>query len=197
MNVPIDSDGNRAANWTALYGDTFKIKVFKRYGANFGLPNRLGTTPLFDAVRGSSPEAIECIIQVASRDELYRFNNYDCSPMHWACMHCSMPGAQGLHGLEPGLINAPNRSGGLALDLLDWRKLYHAQAVERTFGRAPKVDELRPYEEFGDWMRANGARHSRAWAALSDREKLKRSRAPFNAEPWWSYVRRPPGWNAA
>ncbi len=197
LNDPIDADGNRVAHWPAMYGDARRLELLRAFGADLRVGNRLGTTPLFDAVRGGSPEAMEVIVRHAGRDVLHHLNGYDCSPVHWACMHCSMPGARGLHELEPGLINAPNRNGGLALDLLDWRKLYHAEAVERTFGRAPRADELRPYEELGDWMRANGARHSRAWAALPDREKLKESRAPLNAEPWWGYVRRPLGWNAA
>src|SRR3954449_4426194 len=51
LNDPLDADANRAAHWAALYGQTANVVALKAHGAALGLPNRLGTTPLFDAVR--------------------------------------------------------------------------------------------------------------------------------------------------
>ena len=97
--------------------------------------NRLGTTPLFDAVRGGCPASVEAVVRQEGRNVLDHTNLYDCTAMHWACKHVSLPGAQALHGLDPGLLNRPNRRGCLPLDVLEWRELYHADLARRTLGR--------------------------------------------------------------
>jgi hypothetical protein len=196
LNHPIDADENRVSHWPALYGDTAKLEALREFGADLRVQNRLGTTPLFDAVRGGFPATIKTIARATGPEALSHFNKYDCSPMHWACQQCSLPGAQTLHELDPSLGMQPNSRGALPLDLLEWRKLYQVGEITRSFGRPPHAGELEPYEAIAKWLESNGARHSRAWAALHNEEKLRECNAPFNAELWWTYFRRPTTWCA-
>src|SRR3954453_15005983 len=196
LDDPLDADANRAAHWAALYGQTAKLDALKAHGADLRLPNRLGTTPLFDAVRGACPPAVEAIVRPEGAGVLDHLNGYDCTAMHWACKHASLPGAAALHRLDPGLLNRPNRRGGLPLDVLEWRELYQAELARRSLGRAATGEELAPYRELRAWMVANGARRSDAWAALPGDRRLRRGGAPFDAELWWTFIPPPPGWDA-
>ena len=197
LDEPIDADGNRMVHWSAMYGHADDLALFKRYGANLRAVNRLGTTPLFDAVRGGCPASVEAVVRQEGRSVLDHTNVYDCTAMHWACKHVSLPGAEALHGLDPGLLNRPNRRGCLPLDVLEWRELYHADLARRTLGRPPDLDELQPFRELRAWMLANGAERSRRWAEAPTALRLRRPFAPLNADRWWSYVRPPSGWAEA
>ena len=197
LDDPLDADGNRAAHWAALCGQAAKLDALKAHGADLRLPNRLGTTPLFDAVRGACPAAVEAIVRHEGAGVLGHLNGYDCTAMHWACKHASLPGAAALHRLDPGLLNRPNRRGGLPLDVLEWRELYQAELARRSLGRAATGEELAPYRELRAWMVANGARRSDAWAALPGDRRLRRGGAPFDAELWWTFIPPPPGWDAS
>jgi ankyrin repeat protein len=194
LNDAVDADANRAVHWTAFYGQAAKLDAFKSYGADLRLPNRLGTTPLFDAVRGACAAAIETVLRHEGAEVLDHLNEYDCTAMHWACKHASLPGAIALHSLNSGLLNRPNRRGGLPLDVLEWRELYQADLAWRSLGRAATDEELAPYRELHTWMTANGARRSRGWAALPNGQRLRRGSEPFNAELWCTYVRPPSSW---
>lgn len=197
LDEPIDADANRMVHWAAMYGHADDLALFKRHGADLRATNRLGTTPLFDAVRGGHRETVEAIVRCEGRDVLDHTNGYDCTAMHWACKHVSLPGADALHRLEPGLLNRPNRRGCLPLDVLEWRELYHADLARRSLGRPPKPDELGPFRELRAWMLANGARRSPHWAEVPLGLRLRRLFAPLNADRWWSYVRPPSGWAEA
>ncbi len=195
LNRPIDDDGNRVAHWPALYGDVAKLEAFERFGADLWLANRLGTTPLFDAVRGDSPEAIKAILHAAvDQSGLRHFNDYDCSPMHWACLHFSPLAVPGLHATDCRLINLPNSRGRLPLDVLEWRQLYHVDTVKRRLGRDHAEHGTTPYGRIRGWMVDHGAKHSPGWASLPEEIKLKKNHAPFNAELWWNYVECPDDW---
>jgi hypothetical protein len=197
LDDALDTDGNRAAHWAALYGYAAKLDAFKAHGADLRLPNRLGTTPLFDAVRGACAAAIDVVLRHEGRGVLDHLNLYDCTAMHWACKHASLAGAMALHRVDPSLLDRPNRRGGLPLDVLEWRELYQAELARRALGRAATDEELAPYRELRSWMIAKGARRSRGWAALPSSRRLQRGGEPFNAELWWSYVPRPTGWAAS
>ncbi len=194
LDDPLDADANRAAHWAALYGQTAKLDALKSHGADLRLPNRLGTTPLFDAVRGACPAAIKAIVRHEGRGVLDHLNKYDCTPMHWTCKHASLPGATALYSLDPGLLNRPNRRGGLPLDVLEWRELYQAELARRSLGRVATEEELAPYRELRAWMIGNGARPSPGWATLPSDRRLRKGNEPFNAALWWAYVRPPAGW---
>ena len=197
LDAPIDADGNRMVHWAAMYGHADDLALFKRHGADLRAGNRLGTTPLFDAVRGGCPVTVEAVVRQEGRDVLDHLNEYDCTAMHWACKHLSLPGAEALHRLDPGLLNRPNRRGCLPLDVLEWRELYHADLARRALGRPPTAEELRPFDELRAWMEANGARPSLRWAEVPAGLRLRRVFAPLNADRWWSYVRPPFAWAEA
>src|SRR3954465_12923304 len=147
LNDPLDADANRAAHWAALYGQTAKLDALKSHGADLRLPNRLGTTPLFDAVRGACPAAIEAIVHHEGLGVLDHLNKYDCTPMHWACKHASLPGAIALYRPDPGLLTRRNRRGGLPLDVLEGRELHQAELARRSLGRSATEEELACYRE--------------------------------------------------
>lgn len=193
LDDPVDDDGNRVLHWACLSGDSRKVEVLLGFGANPRAANRLGTTPLFDAVRHGRREAV---VAIAAADPagLCHFNRYDCSPMHWACKHVSLPGMQALHGTDPLLINLPNRRGCHPLDVLEWRLLYHREVARRVHHRDATVDELRPFMAIRRWMRAHGARPSLGWARLQPCERLLPANAPLNAELWWRHVQPPEVW---
>jgi hypothetical protein len=197
LDEPIDADGNRMVHWAAMYGHADDLVLFKHHGADLRAPNRLGTTPLFDAVRGGCPATVETIVRQEGRGVLDHANEYDCTAMHWACKHVSLRGAEGLHRLDLELLNRPNRRGCLPLDVLEWRELYHADLARRTLGRPPTLEELRPFRELRAWMLTNGARHSVPWEMAPAGLRLRRVFAPLNADRWWSYVRPPFGWAEA
>jgi hypothetical protein len=194
LNRPVDADGNRVAHWSALYGDVAKLEALNRFGADLRLANRLGTTPLFDAVRGNSPGAIKTIIHAVDQDELRHFNDYDCSPMHWACLHFSPLAVGTLHATDRRLINLPNSRGRLPLDVLEWRQLYHVDAMKKRLGRDHSGHGTTPYSRIRAWMVEHSAGHSPGWASQTDENKLKKNHAPFNADLWWNYVECPAGW---
>lgn len=191
LDDSLDDDGNTIAHWCALYGHIAKLRALERLGADLRIPNRLGTTPAFDAVRGADPEATDFMLSVTPRETLRRPNLYDCTIMHWACKHASLVGVRALHGRDPDLLNAPNSRGCLPLDVLAWRGLYQADVVRRTHGREPCPEEARPFLEIDAWMRASGARHSDRWLALPADRRLRTEDAPLNAALWWRYVRSP------
>lgn len=193
LDHPIDADDNSILHWLALWGDADKLATFRRLEANLGRPNRFGTTPLFDAVRGGFPKVIEAIADEDPRALRHR-NAYDCSPMHWACKHCSLPGAETLHRLDPGLINLPNSRGFLPLDVLQWHRLYFSDKVLQVHKRWPVVDEIRTYEEMERWLIGKGAVNSEIWVVIPWHEKLRRGNAPFDAELWWRFVQPPAAW---
>src|SRR3954452_2031274 len=197
LDEPIDADGNRMVHWSALYGHADDLALFKRYGADLRAVNRLGTTPLFGAVRGGCPASVEAVARQEGRSVLDHTIVYDCAGMRWACKHVSLPGAEALHGLEPGLLNRPNRRGCLPLDVLEWRELYHADLARRTLGRPPDMGGLQPFRELPAWMRASGAERCPRWAEAPLSWRLRRALSPLNADGWWSYVRPPSGWTEA
>src|SRR4051794_25567761 len=87
----------------------------------------IGAGALLDAVRGACPAAVETVVRHEGRGVLEHLNGYDCTAMHWACKHASLPGAAALHRLDPGLLDRPNRRGGL-----EWRELYQADLARRS-----------------------------------------------------------------
>jgi hypothetical protein len=172
LDDPLDADGNRLVHWAAMYGRAADLAPFARFGADLRVPNRLGTTPLFDAVRGGCAATVEVIVRHVGRGILEHVSGYDCTAMHWACKHASLPGAAALHRLDSGLLNRPNRRGCLPLDVLEWRELYHADLARRTLGRPPTPEEL--------WAAAEFIRGEQAYA-LADGAKPALS-------PWEKYA---------
>src|SRR4051812_34439148 len=157
LDEPIDADGNRMVHWSALYGHAHDLALFKRYGADLRAVNRLGTTPLFDAVRGGCPASVEAVVRQEGRSVLDHTNVYDCTAMHWACKHVSLPGAEPRQGLAPAPLTRRTRRGCLPLEVREGRDLSPAAPARRALGRPPALDELRPFHELRAWMLANGA----------------------------------------
>jgi hypothetical protein len=104
---------------------------------------------------------------------------------------------QALHEADRGLINMPNSTGKMPLDVLKWRKLYHVEAIRKRLSRDYIEHEVTSYNQIHRWMVKRGARHSSGWSWQADETKLTKGNAPFNAELWWNYVERPSGWESA